>query len=137
MPKIIDSIAAPTSFQNSQSYVTFSFSEWSIRKFLIESTFKRTVIKKPLKMNINQKFQLTQFHFHSQGGFLTKSTSEGIIKKLIKIFQNLLFTSIYFNRDLQYHSGSKQTEIFKNIYLCRYHLLAMDFINLPNGSGLS
>ena len=32
MPKIIDSIAAPTSFQNSQSYVTFVFSEWHIRK---------------------------------------------------------------------------------------------------------
>ena len=33
MPRIIDSIAAPTSFQNSQSYVTFLFSEWLIRKF--------------------------------------------------------------------------------------------------------
>ena len=32
MPKIIDSIAAPTSFENSQSYVTFVFSEWHIRK---------------------------------------------------------------------------------------------------------
>ena len=27
MPKIIDSIAAPTSFQNSESYMTFLFSE--------------------------------------------------------------------------------------------------------------
>ena len=32
MPKIIDSIATPTSFQNSRSYVTFVFSEWHIRK---------------------------------------------------------------------------------------------------------
>ena len=51
--------------------------------FLIESTFERTVIKKSLKMNINKKFQLTQFHFDSQGVFLTKSTFEIIIKKLI------------------------------------------------------
>ena len=34
MPKITDSIAAPTSFQNSQNYVTFLFSEWPIGKFL-------------------------------------------------------------------------------------------------------
>ena len=33
MPKIIDGTAAPTSFQNSHSYVTFLFSEWHIRKF--------------------------------------------------------------------------------------------------------
>ena len=33
LPKIIDSIAAPTSFQDSQSYVTFLFSEWRISKF--------------------------------------------------------------------------------------------------------
>ena len=33
MLKIIDSIAASTSFQNSPSYVTFLFSEWRIRKF--------------------------------------------------------------------------------------------------------
>ena len=70
-------------------------------------TFERTVIKKPLKMDINQKFQLTQFHFDSQGGFLTKSTFEVIIRKVIKIFQNLWFTSIHFNGDVQYHSGSK------------------------------
>ena len=66
---------------------------------LIESTFERTVIKR-LKMDINQKFQLTQFHFDSQGGFLTKSTFEAIIKKLIKIFQNFWFSSIHFNKDL-------------------------------------
>ena len=34
MPEIIDSTAALTSFQNSQSYVAFLFSEWHIRKFL-------------------------------------------------------------------------------------------------------
>ena len=33
MPKIIDSIAAATSFQNSQSYATFLFLEWRIRTF--------------------------------------------------------------------------------------------------------
>ena len=33
MPKIINSIAAPTPFQNRQTYVTFLFSEWRIRKF--------------------------------------------------------------------------------------------------------
>ena len=54
MPKIMDSIAAPTSFQDSQSCATFLFLEWRIRKFFIESTFKKTVIKKPLKMDINQ-----------------------------------------------------------------------------------
>ena len=58
-------------------------------------------------LDINQKFQLTQFYFDSQRGFLTKSTFEIIIKKLIRIFQNLWFTSIHFSRDLQYHSGSK------------------------------
>ena len=47
--------------------------------FLIEHTFERTVIKKPLKMDINQNFQLTQFHFDSQEGFLTKSTFEIIM----------------------------------------------------------
>ena len=73
----------------------------------MESTFERTVIKTPLKMDINQKFQLTQFHFDSHRGFLTKSTFEIIIKKLIKIFQNLWFTSVHFSRDLQYHSRSK------------------------------
>ena len=31
--------------------------------FLILSAFERTVIKKSLKMDINLKFQLTQFHF--------------------------------------------------------------------------
>ena len=51
---------------------------------MIGSTFERTVIK-TLKMDINQKFQLTQFHFDSQGGFLTKSTFETIIKKLISL----------------------------------------------------
>ena len=86
MPKIIDSTAAPTSLQNSQSYVTFLFSEWHIRKFFMESTFERTVIKKPLIKDIDQKFQLPQFHFNSQGGFLAKYTFEIIIKKLIKIF---------------------------------------------------
>ena len=95
MPKIIDSIAAPTSFQNSQSYVTFVFSEWHFGSFLIEYTFERTVIKKPLKMDINHKFQLTQFHFDSQEGFLTKSTFE------------IIMASTHFNRDLQYQGGSK------------------------------
>ena len=33
IPEIIDSTAGPTSFQNNQSYVTFLFSEWHIRKF--------------------------------------------------------------------------------------------------------
>ena len=33
MPKIIDSTEAPTSFQNSQSYVTFLYLEWHIRKY--------------------------------------------------------------------------------------------------------
>ena len=33
MPKIIDRIAAPTSFQKSQSYATFVFSEWHMKKF--------------------------------------------------------------------------------------------------------
>ena len=33
MPKITDGTAAPASFLNSQSYVTFLFSEWHIRKF--------------------------------------------------------------------------------------------------------
>ena len=47
--------------------------------FLIEYTFEMTVVKKPLKMDINQKFQLTQFHFDSQGGFLAKSTFEIIM----------------------------------------------------------
>ena len=47
--------------------------------FLIEYTFERTVIKKPLEMDINQKFQLTQFYFDSQGGFLTTSTFEFIM----------------------------------------------------------
>ena len=47
--------------------------------FLIEYIFERTVIKKPLKMYINQKFQLTQFHFDSQEGFLTKSAFESIM----------------------------------------------------------
>ena len=37
------------------------------------------MIKKPLKMDINQKFQLTQFHFDSQGHFLTNSTFEIIM----------------------------------------------------------
>ena len=33
MPNIIDSIAAPTSFQTAnESYVTFVFSKWHIRK---------------------------------------------------------------------------------------------------------
>ena len=50
---------------------------------MIKYTFERTVIKKPLKMNNNQKFQLTQFHFDSQGGFLTKSTFEIIINGLL------------------------------------------------------
>ena len=30
---------------------------------LIESTFEMIMIKKSLKMDINQKFQLTLFHF--------------------------------------------------------------------------
>ena len=51
---------------------------------LIGSTFERTVIK-TLKMDTNQKLQLTQFHLDSQGGFLTKSTFETIIKKLISL----------------------------------------------------
>ena len=67
MPKIIDSTAAPTSFQNSQSYVIFLFQSGISGSFLKESTFERTMIKKPLKMDINQKFQLPQFHFDSQG----------------------------------------------------------------------
>ena len=89
MPKIIDGTEASTSFQNSQSDVTFLLWEWRIRKFFIESTFEKTVIKKPLKMDINQKFQLShdQFHFDSQEGFLTKSKFKIIIKKLIKIFK--------------------------------------------------
>ena len=33
MPKIIDSIAAATSFQNNQSSATFLFLEWRIGKF--------------------------------------------------------------------------------------------------------
>ena len=60
---------------------------------MTEYTFERTVIKKPLKMDVNQKFQLTQFHFDTQGGFLTKSTFEIIMA--------------YFTRDLQCHSGSE------------------------------
>ena len=65
MPKIIGSTEVPTSFQNSQSYVTFYFWNGISGRILIESTFERTVIK-TLKMDINQKFQLTQFHFDSQ-----------------------------------------------------------------------
>ena len=68
MPKITDSTAAPTSFQNRHSYAAFLFENGISGSFLIESTFQRTVIKKPLKMDINQKFQLPQFHFDSQGG---------------------------------------------------------------------
>ena len=49
-------------------------------------------------MDFNQKFQLIQFHFDSQGGFVTKYTFEIIMA---------LVTSIHFNRDLQYDSGSK------------------------------
>ena len=60
MPKIMENIAAPTSFQNSQSCATFLFLEWRIRKFFIESTFKKTVIKKPLKMDINQVVYATR-----------------------------------------------------------------------------
>ena len=33
MPKIIGSTAAPISFQNSRSYVTFLFLEWRVREF--------------------------------------------------------------------------------------------------------
>ena len=47
MPKIIDSTEAPTP----KSCDIFIFG--------------MTVVKKPLKMDINQKFQLTQFHFDS------------------------------------------------------------------------
>ena len=64
--------------------------------FLIEYTFESTVIKKPLKMDFNQKFQLTQFHFDSKGGFLTKSAFEIIMA---------YFHPLQYGR--QYHSGSK------------------------------
>ena len=36
-PKITNSTAARTSFQNSQSYVTFLFSEWRILDYLKRS----------------------------------------------------------------------------------------------------
>ena len=60
-------------------------------------------------MDINQKFQLPQFHFDSQGGFLAKIYIWNYYNEADKnIFdQNLSFTSIYFNWDLQYHSGFK------------------------------
>ena len=68
------------------------FQNGILGRFLAEYTFERTVIKKPLKMDINNKFQLTQLYFDSQGGFLTKSTFEIIMA--------------YFH-PLQCHSGSE------------------------------
>ena len=53
MPKMIDSIAVPTSLQNSQSYVTFLFSEWRIRKFFDRVHISKDCDQEAIKMNIN------------------------------------------------------------------------------------
>ena len=73
-------------------------------------------------LDINQKFQLTQFYFDSQRGFLTKSTFEIIIKKLIRIFQNLWFTSIHFSIEIfSITVGQSKLRFFEISIFC--HLL--------------
>ena len=67
-----------------------SFTQFQSGSFLIESTFEMIMIKKSLKMDIDHKF-----------------TFEIITKKLIDTLQKPWFTSMQFNWDLQYHSGSK------------------------------
>ena len=75
MPKIIDRIAAPTLFQNSQSYITFVFLEWHIRKL-----FDKVHIWKDCDQEANKNGYWSeisaQFHSDSHEGFLTKSSFE-------------------------------------------------------------
>ena len=93
------------------------------------------MIKKPLKMDINQKFQLTQFHFGSQRGFRTKSTFKIFIKKLIKYFKTfgiLISTSI---RIFSITVDQRKLRFFEiSIFVIFLMVIfsAVDFINLPN-----
>ena len=86
-------------------------------------------------MDINQKFQLTQFHFDSQRGFMTKSTFKIFIKKLIKYFKtfgilpstSIRIFSITVDQSKQRFFGISIFVIFLMIIFS-----AVDFINLPN-----
>ena len=94
-----------------------------------------TVVKKTLKMDINQKFQLTQFHFDSQRGFLTKSTSKLFMKKLIKYFKTfglLPSTSIRIFGITVDQSKLRFFEISIFVIFLMVIFSAVDFINLPN-----
>ena len=93
------------------------------------------MVKKPLKIDINQKFQLTQFHFDSQRGFLTKSTLEIFIKKLIKYFKTfgiLPSTSIRIFSITVDQSKLRFFETSILVIFLRVIFSAVDFINLPN-----
>ena len=86
-------------------------------------------------LDISQKFQLTQFYFDGQRGFLTKSTFEIIIKNLIRIFQNLWFllpsTSVGIFSTTLDQSKLRFFEISIFVTFLMVIFSAMDFINLP------
>ena len=50
-------------FKTDISKIIVSFTQLQSGSFLIESTFEMIMIKKSLKMDIDQKFRLTYFHF--------------------------------------------------------------------------
>ena len=93
------------------------------------------MVKKPFKLDINQKFQLTQFHFDGQRGFLTKSTFKIFIKKLIKYFKTfgiLPSTSIRIFSITVDQSKLRFFEISIFVIFLMVIFSAVDFINLPN-----
>ena len=110
MPKIIDSTEAPTP------------------KLCDIFIFGMTVVKKPLKMDINQKFQLTQFYFDSQRGFL-------YIKKLIEYFKTFGILPPTSTRIFSITVDLSKLKFLKiSIFVIFLMVIfsAVDFINLPN-----
>ena len=93
------------------------------------------MVKKPLKMDINLKFQLTQFHFDSERSFLTKSTFTIFIKKLIKYFKTfgiLPSTSIRIFGITVDQSKLRFVEICIFVIFLMVIFSVVDLINLPN-----
>ena len=75
-------------------------------------------------MDINQKFQLTQFHFDSQGGFLTKSTFERNYYDLLPSTSIGIFSVTVDQSKLRFFEIS----IFVGIIFLMVIFSAMDFI---------
>ena len=73
----------------------------------------------------NQKFQLTQFHFDSQGGFLTKSTFEIIINGLLPSTSVGIFSITVDQSKLRFFEIS----IFVDIMFLMVIFSAMDFMD--------